>query len=450
MRPEKGELDGIKVVDNQSELKGVSAEIVVSEIDTKEPYITVKWKNKTLKQIDIDIPFELYREVNGKWEKSEFEKEPERDAFIETIMELDSFEKNYSLRYVELSEGEKYRFLVKVSENEAEYKVWIDFEVTEKISRYYFNATILERVYDWDEEGRDTGYIIVCPFADEPERKTSDKIQVYCDTEYTDIISEFAEKGSIVRILYDGRIEETYPAKLPKVYEIEHIFEEEEISETFDATVMNVTTSSFLVTPLEGESELSISDKIYVNKSDLDSEMIAGIIEGSVIRITYDGMVEETYPAKIPNVYKIEYLRGDFSSDTESVLPLELTKDSIPNTKDWKTKGLESAGLSGVSISDPYSASFGDLYVLWHYNISDVYHDTFFAIETEDVVYLQIISELTMISDVFICDVNGENGDEIVIQEYSGNAVKTTTAFVVDEGKVLEIFSTFRIWRERV
>ncbi len=435
------EISGLKVTDSGSDLNGVRAEIVAADLDAEIPHITVKWKNSTFKQYSIEAPFELYREVDDKWKKEELVAEPD-DDFGDTLMELDSYEKDYLLKHFELSEGEKYRFEVKVSVNEAEYKVWIEFEICEKVSRYYFNATVLERVYDRDENGRDTGYLIVAPFEDEPERKSSDKIQVYCDTVYSDNISEFIDEGSFVRILYDGRIEETYPAKLPTVYEIEQIFVEEETSESFDATVINVTTSSFLVTPLEGERELSVSDKIYVNKEDLDSEMDAGITEGSIVRISYDGRIEETYPAKIPKVYKIEYLRGSYGAVTEPVPPLVLTKDSIPNTKDWQTKGLESAGLSGVEIGEPYSATFGDLYVLKHYNISSVYYDIFFAIETKDTVYLQKINELSMISLLNICDLDGEYGDEICIQEYTGNAVKTTTVFSADDGKLFKIFSS--------
>ena len=88
--------------------------------------------------------------------------------------------------------------------------------------------------------------------------------------------------------------------------------------------------------------------------------------------------------------------------------PLELIKDTIPRTADWQTSGLESAGITGVEMGDPYKASFGNLYVLKHYHVSGVYHDTFFAIETEKTVYLQKISELTAIEDILICDINGK------------------------------------------
>lgn len=100
--------------------------------------------------------------------------------------------------------------------------------------------------------------------------------------------------------------------------------------------------------------------------------------------------------------------------------PLELMKSCIPNEPDWKTAGLESAGLSGVEIGEPHSASFGKLYVLKYYSISKVFCDIFLAVETEDLVYLSEISSFGVGCDTYTYDIDGESGDEIILKVDTG------------------------------
>lgn len=83
----------------------------------------------------------------------------------------------------------------------------------------------------------------------------------------------------------------------------------------FDAVILEDLGDTWLVKPCEGTRELKCSDKIYVPKTQ-SNEIIAlyGYGEKSIVRIFYDSMIQETYPAKIPNVYKIE-LRERFKTN---------------------------------------------------------------------------------------------------------------------------------------
>lgn len=74
----------------------------------------------------------------------------------------------------------------------------------------------------------------------------------------------------------------------------------------FRAKVLEVYEGSVLVEPLEGEQELLCSDRIYVSFSawTRTPELRAG----DILRIRYDGMIRESYPAQIIGTYTIEVL----------------------------------------------------------------------------------------------------------------------------------------------
>ncbi len=74
----------------------------------------------------------------------------------------------------------------------------------------YFNATVLEV---------NQNSLTVKPFADEEELKTSDKIIISTDVISTNPVPK-VEKGTQIRVVYNGNIEETYPAKISGVFAI--------------------------------------------------------------------------------------------------------------------------------------------------------------------------------------------------------------------------------------
>lgn len=79
---------------------------------------------------------------------------------------------------------------------------------------------------------------------------------------------------------------------------------------TFNANVLENNGNSILVNPEEGSSELNSSDKIVV-RVPVDNATLKDLsefTEGSKVKITYDGMIMESYPAQI-NAFDIELVK---------------------------------------------------------------------------------------------------------------------------------------------
>ena len=78
---------------------------------------------------------------------------------------------------------------------------------------------------------------------------------------------------------------------------------ESEDTVVFEATVIE-DNSGLLVTPIEGSDELKSSDKIYVSLSSSKGQENktsgqTGYKPGDIIKITYNGLIDESYPAQI-------------------------------------------------------------------------------------------------------------------------------------------------------
>lgn len=66
---------------------------------------------------------------------------------------------------------------------------------------------------------------------------------------------------------------------------------------SFRGKVLEVHEKYVLVEPLEGENERNCSDKIEVSFWNL--KQVPEIAIGDILEIVYDGMIQETYPARI-------------------------------------------------------------------------------------------------------------------------------------------------------
>lgn len=78
----------------------------------------------------------------------------------------------------------------------------------------------------------------------------------------------------------------------------------------FNATVIENKGTSLLVNPDEGSSELNSSDKIVV-RVPVDNATLKDLSEfpeGSKVKITYNGMIMESYPAQI-NAYDVVLIK---------------------------------------------------------------------------------------------------------------------------------------------
>ena len=110
----------------------------------------------------------------------------------------------------------------------------------------YFNATVL-RVYD--------NSVLVEPFEGSNELKSADKITVSTNVVSTHPVPELKE-GMQIRIVYNGTIEETYPANIPTAFAI------------YELREVNGKLEPVIATPLQSETATSLTDsdikEIYV------------------------------------------------------------------------------------------------------------------------------------------------------------------------------------------
>ena len=72
----------------------------------------------------------------------------------------------------------------------------------------------------------------------------------------------------------------------------------------FNATILEIYDNHLLVEPCAGMDELKSSDKIEVSIQNIDKSIEWKV--GDYVLITYDGIILETYPARLNQVYKVE------------------------------------------------------------------------------------------------------------------------------------------------
>ncbi|MBQ4524010.1 MAG: hypothetical protein IJA10_13825 [Lachnospiraceae bacterium] len=98
----------------------------------------------------------------------------------------------------------------------------------------------------------------------------------------------------------------------------------------FDAVVLEVNESSFLVEPKEESNEKKSADKIVVSRKNMEDEESLKIMEqigvGDTVSIGYDGMIAETYPAQITALEITILNKADSSENVNS------TKENVTNT----------------------------------------------------------------------------------------------------------------------
>lgn len=77
----------------------------------------------------------------------------------------------------------------------------------------------------------------------------------------------------------------------------------------FEATILEIHESSFLVKPAAGTTELNSSDKIVVSRQNADKSIEWNV--GDLALITYSGVILESYPAQLHQVYNVEKVISD-------------------------------------------------------------------------------------------------------------------------------------------
>ncbi|MBR5438586.1 MAG: hypothetical protein IKV21_06675, partial [Clostridia bacterium] len=192
----------------------------------------------------------------------------------------------------------------------------------------FFDAEVLEK---------NDKTFTVKPLENTKERKYGEKITVSLENIPEDYLTDLYE-GLYVRIFYDGDIvkgdvniddaSSVYPmgdilnigTSAPAATEPEPTTATPPTtaaSDTvfFDAEIIEVYKDgkSVLVEPLEGMAERNSADKIQVSLKEMSLVGKASDMKkGTKVRVYYDGMLQETYPAQITGAYDI-ILVSDFS-----------------------------------------------------------------------------------------------------------------------------------------
>ena len=73
--------------------------------------------------------------------------------------------------------------------------------------------------------------------------------------------------------------------------------------ETFMASVLEVHEGYLLVEPLEGEAVRGSADRITVSTGQLED--LPALEAGDVVTVAFDGVVMESYPAQLGEVYSV-------------------------------------------------------------------------------------------------------------------------------------------------
>lgn len=131
------------------------------------------------------------------------------------------------------------------------------------------------------------------------------KIRICFDVFFADVWMDNGVEPSLPYFMKDAdQVKAFFERIIGKTIEAVHPTEAE-CGFAFDAVILQITEGSILVCPVEGSSELSSADQIWVRTSDLPAEAVAELGVGDGVCIVYDGMIAETYPAQITTVYDI-------------------------------------------------------------------------------------------------------------------------------------------------
>lgn len=128
------------------------------------------------------------------------------------------------------------------------------FDKADKLKEYQFRGTVLERAED---------YLLVEPVDGSAECNCADKIEV----SLTDKTSwPIPQVGDLVNVVYDGIIQEIYPARIPRPYRVEIIITDENDTIQFHEKVFNKSDlSQETIEWLAWYNELTEMDQLSIS-----------------------------------------------------------------------------------------------------------------------------------------------------------------------------------------
>lgn len=222
---------------------GVTVKIAEAVYFAENPYIKVQWENNTGDNLLYGEMFKIYRHENGNKTPVDITIDNLAWPSIGYISTEKTGEKIFSIKYFDISTPGIYTLEFEFnleSDNQKRYTAVLEFEIADTPSSEpvstsdpsvqpetptangeytttvasgenpFFNAKVLE------VNGRN---ILVEPFEGEDERRSASQIYVSTDVISTNPVPEL-KKGDEVRIVYNGEIQETFPAQISKVFAI--------------------------------------------------------------------------------------------------------------------------------------------------------------------------------------------------------------------------------------
>jgi len=138
----------------------------------------------------------------------------------------------------------------------------------------------------------------------------------------------------------------------------------------FDAEVIEVLDKSVMVQPVDGSNELNSSDRISIALNNIDIKF--NLVVGQIIKITYDGIIAESYPAQILGTKKIELVKDfeipNISNDSVFENGEKIEKDFGVSLE---AKNVSASGLTidchqsgGTNIAELETGSYYEIYRL--------------------------------------------------------------------------------------
>lgn len=104
----------------------------------------------------------------------------------------------------------------------------------------------------------------------------------------------------------------------------------------FEATVLEITETSLLVEPMENSEELKSADQISVSLSGLESSELDALLSelkaGDIVRIEYNGMIAESYPAQITGLSVRKVSDASASDDIRSSVDVPSSMNEAETT----------------------------------------------------------------------------------------------------------------------
>lgn len=310
-----------------SDIPGLSISVKQISLNVDEPYIEVEFNNQNDQEYTYGNSFRFFYEQNGEWSSCLTFKSTETRKRVVTLPAImiepkGISTKKYSLRWYDLSKEGKYRFETQVSG----WNTWVEFELKELVTtEENDNTQSIEKLKDKYPEyfGLDTTNgleVYVSQFAENNyqcqlysgltaflESKEMNPAKTITLQEMKLILSTYDVPSEDIIVIpyynplssYYYKIDETYVENIKSLFDgnVKSYY-------IFNATVLEVYSSGkLLIEPFADEDERKSSDKITLSPHKIETYGVDSFKVGDNICIVYDGTINESYPAYLPNAY---------------------------------------------------------------------------------------------------------------------------------------------------